>query len=835
MIPLLWRRSALARLLLAVAALALGGASVLGTQLAAAALHYQAERAAQLAAGRAQYDISPFSRPGFSPSEVAAVRKLTAVSEVGLLTSKADLARLPGGGFQQVVLVLDYPQGVALRPLPLLRGSRPGAGMVVAVSQSLSPGFSAATGQGAPGAVGLGGSIELTESRGVGRFRVVGVVADSGPGAPFTGDAVYVDSATALRLFSSGLGVQEIAVRLRPGTTVGALDRELPSALHQDFTVSAARPAGQDPVSELAPVLDAVTALSLLLAVALVGATLSSVVLERRREIGLARLAGASRTLVFRSFIREALAVGLLGGLLGAAAGYALASVLVAISSATSTAPQVGIRFQWEWTLGSVLLTMALALVASLVPAVEAATTRPLEAVRPRSRRGSRAWARAWPLFGLVAALGAAVAFSVGGSWGVALGATLTYAAVLCLLGWQGPRLVGILASLVGGLLSAPAAAVATRARTRPGRTSLALGSLFVSMATAASLAGITSSALLSGNLWVGRLFVGNYLVVGPVVQSSQVEAQLLAAVRRASGHPKVSDVAPIRFVPARAGHLAVTLAATNLPAYAASGALQFVEGQRARALRLAAQGQGAIIPLQLAQALHAGPGSTLDLVASGGRGRFRVAGVVAHTLPGPGGVESVVISRGSAVRDFGSGADGFDLIQLRATGPGAAAAVRLAAFRYGMQPETVAAVRRGVDQGIQNDIALLSAVALVGVVIAVLAAVDTVVLDTREATRELALLRVLGLGRSALGRAVIGQAAATAVLGAALGVGVGVGLVYPEVAAASTPYLPLPFSVSLAPVLAVSVGVVVALALAAVLPARQLARMDPTEALAVE
>jgi ABC-type antimicrobial peptide transport system permease subunit len=61
------------------------------------------------------------------------------------------------------------------------------------------------------------------------------------------------------------------------------------------------------------------------------------------------------------------------------------------------------------------------------------------------------------------------------------------------------------------------------------------------------------------------------------------------------------------------------------------------------------------------------------------------------------------------------------------------------------------------------------------------------------------------------------------------------VGLVYPEVAAASTPYLPLPFSVSLAAVLAVAVAVVVALALAAVVPARQLAGMDPTEALAVE
>ena len=818
-----------------MAALALGGASVLGTQLAAAALRQQAQLAAQLAAGRAQYDIAPFSRPGFSPAEVAGVRRLAAVADVGLLTSKADLARLPGGGFQQVVLVLVYPQGVALRPLPVLRGHGPGPAAQVAISQSLSPGFSAATGQGSSGEVGIGGSIQLTESKGVGQFRVAGVVADSGPGAPFTGDAVYVDSTTGLRLFASGLGIQEIAVRLRPGTTLADLERQLPSALHQDFTVSAAHAGSQDPISQLGPVLDAVTALSLLLAVALVGATLSSVVLERRREIGLVRLAGASRTLVFRSFLREALVAGLLGGVLGVGAGYLLAMVLVAISTSPAGAPAPGIRFQWGWTVGTLLLTVGLALLASMAPAVEAATTWPLEAVRPRARRKRRSWARAWPLAGLLAALGSAVSFSAGGSWGVALGATLTYAAVLCALGWQGPRLVGILASVLGGLLDAPVAAVATRARTRPGRTALALGSLFVSVATAASLAGITSSALLSGNLWVGRLFVGNYLVVGPVPQSPQIEAQLVAAVRAAHSHPSVSEVAPVRFIAGRVGHLAVTLAATSPDAYAASGALQFVKGQRTLALLRAQSGPWVILPLQVAVALRVDPGAKVKVVTAQGTALFRVAGVVAHTLPGPSGVESVILSSLVARRHFGSLALGFNLIQLRATGRGSTAAVRLAAFRYGMQPEEVAAVRQGVDRGIQNDIALLSAVALVGVVIAVLAAIDTVVLDTREATRELALLRVLGLGRAALRRAVIGQAAATALVATILGVAAGVGLVFPEVAAASTPYLPLPFTVSTATVLAMAVAAVAALAVAALLPARQLARTDPTEALAVE
>lgn len=835
MIALLWRRAALARLLVAVVALALGGASVLGTQLAAAALQQQARRAAGEASGRAQFDISPFRRPGFTAAEARAVARLKPVAEEGLLTSKADLAHLPNGSFRQVVLVVVYGTGVALRPLPVTAGRRPASTSEVAVSQALSPGFSAATGRASPGAVGPGARLRLTGSKGVGSFRVVGVVSDFGPGAPFTADAVYLTAATAHALFASGLRISDLAVRLRPGATLSQLERQLPSALHQDFTVAAATGQAQNPIAELSPVLDAVTALSLLLAVALVAATLSAVVLERRREIGLARLAGASRTLVFRSFLREALALGVVGGLLGVGGGYLLAVVLVAMSASATSQPSRGIHFEWTWTVGSLALVVAVALLGAMAPALEAATVRPLEAVRPRARRRGRGWAPAWPLSALLFALGASIAFSAGGGPGVALGAFLTYSSVCCLLGWQGARMVGWAGSLVGALLAAPVAAVATRARTRPGRTALALGSLFVTVATAAGLAGITSSALLSGRVWVGHLFVGNYLVVGPVAQSPKVESELLAAIRSGPGHPRLSHVAPVRFIPARVGHLAVTLAATSPAAYRNTGALQFTSGDRAGALGEVSSGRGVILPLQVASALGVDPGARVRLVTGGGTATFTVAGVVAHTLPGPAGVESVIVSSRAAARHFGAEATGFDLLQLGVRGPAAGRAVRLAAFRYGMESETTAQVSQGVRRGIEHAIDLLAAVALVGVVIAVLAAINTVVLDTREATRELALLRVVGLGRSALRRAVVGEAAATALLGTVLGVGAGVGLVYPEVAAASTPALPLPFAVSWAAVGSVLGAAVAALVLAALLPARQLGEMDPTAALSLE
>jgi putative ABC transport system permease protein len=151
------------------------------------------------------------------------------------------------------------------------------------------------------------------------------------------------------------------------------------------------------------------------------------------------------------------------------------------------------------------------------------------------------------------------------------------------------------------------------------------------------------------------------------------------------------------------------------------------------------------------------------------------------------------------------------------------------------MEEETVSSVRQGVDLGVQHDIAALSALALVGVVIAILAAIDTVVLGAREGTRDMALLRVVGLSRAATRRAVLGEALATALTGCVVGVVVGIGLIAPEVHVATTAALPLSFQVPWLVVAAVAGAVVVAIMVAAVIPARQLGKLDPVAALSVE
>ncbi len=809
---------------------------MLGTQLSAGALHRQASGAVAERAGSAEYDIQPFARQGFTAAQVKAIANLKVVSAVSPLEEKADLARLPSHSFRQVVLVAAGPKGVALRPLPLVRGSRPRADDEVAISENLSPGISLSTGAVTPGRVGIGQSLQLIESKASRNFKVVGVVANSSLGAPFTGDAVYVTPATAERLFSSGLQVTDVAVRLVPGAIVPQLLQELSRTVHTQYTVSNPRsvPDG-DPVEELAPILDGITALSLVLAFVVIGATFSSLVLERRREIGLLRLAGASRGLIFRSFLREAIVASALGAAIGVGVGYLLALILVAVSTPSGVSPAPQIQADPVWAVAAFLLVLLLGVAAAAAPAVEAARIPPLVAVRPPTLRKGRGLVLQLPLIG-VGIIGAYFFFENGGALGVGLGAAFAYLGICAAIGWIGPRLVRTVSMVVGPLLGTPASAVSTRGRTRPARTSLALAALFVSVATAIGLVGLSSAALTAGQVWVNHLFVGQYLLVSPVVQSQKVEQQVLEAVTAKTGSTAVVASAPVRFLSARVGHQSVSLASTSTAAYGISGALQFVHGERDSALAQVAAGKGVLLPLELATDLHTEVGASIQVVTTSGTASFRVVGVVAHTLPGPSGQESMVLDRGVAKKDFGSTAEGFNLIQLQLRGRGnLEQPVALAAFKYGLTEETVSSVRQGVDLGVQHDIAVLTALALVGVVIAILAAINTVVLGAREGARDMALLRVVGLSRAETLRAVLGEALTTAMAGCALGVAVGIGLIAPEVHAATSAALPLSFTVPGLVILAVVLAVMVAILVAAVIPARQLSNLDPVAALSVE
>src|SRR5207302_5670143 len=133
----------------------------------------------------------------------------------------------------------------------------------------------------------------------------------------------------------------------------------------------------------------------------------------------------------------------------------------------------------------------------------------------------------------------------------------------------------------------------------------------------------------------------------------------------------------------------------------------------------------------------------TITLTGSSGDVSYRVAAIIQHSLPSPGGEETAVLSQKNGAKDFG--VSGFNILQVVSSKPESAdfqANLDNASHRYGMQLESVGDIKIGVRHGLDQLLLLLGSVGLVGVILGLMSVATTILLNTSESSRELALLR---------------------------------------------------------------------------------------------
>jgi putative ABC transport system permease protein len=102
--------------------------------------------------------------------------------------------------------------------------------------------------------------------------------------------------------------------------------------------------------------------------------TLTLNVLERRREIGVLRAIGAVDANLVQVFLTEGLALGLGGWIVGVLIGYPLGQLLVNLMQ--SVLFHIDYIFSPTMVLASLVFALAIAILASLAPALGAARLR---------------------------------------------------------------------------------------------------------------------------------------------------------------------------------------------------------------------------------------------------------------------------------------------------------------------------------------------------------------------------------------------------------------------------------------------------------------------------
>lgn len=679
-----------------------------------------------------------------------------------------------------------------------------------------------------------------------GEVRPVTLVGEIDTGAPSAGATlVFLDPETARAAFTPDGLVGTITVYGEDGVTQDELVANLTAALDgrpgvEAVTGDQARAEATEQVNRvlgfIGTFLLVFAGISLFVGAFIIANTFAMSVRQRQREFALLRAVGASPGQVFASVIVQAAVIGLIGSGLGVLAGLALVSLLRTILAGMGMNLSGAIPLETRSVLLSVVVGTLVSVVAAAIPARRAALVRPVEAMRGDGTADDRSL-RARAVVGMVLLAGGVTAVVLATTGRVTPDGT-----------WLG---VGALGVLVAVLLLAPVIV-------RWVLHGLAVPFAYVLRPLARLARGNVTrnprrTANTAGALMIGMALVGATTVLASTAQAStrtvvETESTADLVVQSASLSVPTQAVAVLGELPsvARADAVTLGLAVVAGPDGAPgppSNIVGIAEGAVGRTLDVEVV-DGDLADLGLwSVAVQQGAaeengwsvGDVLVLTSDSGEVTVTIVAVVDSTmlgapviLPAPTFTALLETEPTLVTAVFLLAADGVGVEDLRAE---VVAALRpFAVLSVQTNDELATALADQVDEVLVILYALLG----LSIVIAVLGIVNTLALSVIERTREIGLLRAVGLGRLQLAGTVTIESVLTAVFGTVVGVGVGVALastmpaVFADVGLTT---LAVPWPQILAMLgLAVVVGV-----LAAVWPGVRAARLPVLEAIAQE
>jgi putative ABC transport system permease protein len=626
-----------------------------------------------------------------------------------------------------------------------------------------------------------------------------------------------------------------VDVRVADGHSPAQVRDELAAVLGDDYHVRTGEELAQEQASEFREALGFIgnillgfAAVALFVGVFLILNTFSIVVAQRLRELALVRAIGASRRQILSSVLIEALMIGLVASALGLGAGIGVAALLAWLAARYQSLPLAGVGVPASAVVAAFAVGLAVTAVAALLPAWRASRVPPIAAMQ-QAATPDRPLTRLSITGGLVMAAGAALlAFGLvdGTLWMVLLGVLGSLVGVALLT----PLVARPVVSLLGRLFawSVPGKLGRLNSGRNPRRTAITAAALMVGVALISGVGVILDSAKASLSD-LARDTISAQLVIsgeqtGP--RPPTFDPDVLDAAGALPG--VTAAVGTYREIALVDGDRVFLSAANDLAALRDVFGLETVDGT----LDTLQPGQ-IVVHDSGADERDLQVGDRVQVQLSHGQATtYEVAGIYRATPLYTG-----FILPAGAVADFGvpqpvmgfiALADGADLPPVRD---------ELAALLADSPEVSITDQSAFIEQQAgQLDfvLTLIRVLLALAVLIAVLGVVNTLVLSVIERTRELGLLRAVGLGRGATMRMVTVESMVISLFGALQGVAVGAVLGAAVVWALRDDginQLVLPWT---------DMGVYVALAglvgvVAAVLPAVRAARTDVLRAIAYE
>jgi putative ABC transport system permease protein len=726
------------------------------------------------------------------------------------------------------------PREQQFNPTKLTAGSWPSGGDQVAIDKATASreGFA------------VGDTIELQTVGPQRSFHISGIAELTGVGSIGGATFALFDLPTAQRVFAKPGQLDVIRIQSKSGISTSKLVSEIkpllpPTAAVRNASAQVKEDKKEFDIAFLQYILLAFAGISLFVGAFVIANTLSITIAQRMREFATLRTLGASRRQVLWSVVIEAFVIGLLGSVIGLFLGLGLAKLLNKLFVTFGIdLPQGQTVFATRTVIVSLIVGTVVTLVASIRPARRATRVPPIAAVREGSVLPVSRFAKYGPTtaLGVLAAAVALVAVGTLAS-GLATAPRLLSLGVGVLLLFIGvsmnaSRIVRPLAAVLGAparsIGGAPGILARDNATRNPSRTASTASALMIGLALVTFVAIFSAGTFKSFEGAVDQLFIADYAVTATNT-FTPIDA---AAGNALVGKPGVSDVTPIR---AGSSHFLGSdhnLTAVQ-PNMATGIRLDWKSGNSSVPARLGSGGFFTDNDFAKSHHLHVGSAVNLEF-PSGKHADVRLLGI--YEKPNGGSaVGEATISTALFDKYIPRPRDEMVLIN---TPDGVSDANTqtlkddVAGFADA-KVQTRDEFKANFIKPIKKVINLLYALLALSVIVSLVGIINTLVLTIFERTRELGMLRAVGMTRRQVRMMIRYESIVTALMGAALGMVVGVFLAALVTQALSgqgvvfaVPWLQLVYFI----VAAILVGI-----LAAVIPARRAARLNVLEALQYE
>ncbi|HWM10407.1 MAG TPA: FtsX-like permease family protein, partial [Solirubrobacteraceae bacterium] len=583
-------------------------------------------------------------------------------------------------------------------------------------------------------------------------------------------------------------GYHDISVAAASGTSPEELKSRIAAELGNGYTVRTGEEQAEKSAQDLSDALGFIRIALLVFAgvAVLVGGflifnTFSVTVAQRSREFALLRTLGASRRQIMNSVLAETLAIGIVASIVGIAFGLLLAPGLRALMAASGIdIGDTSVQLQTRTIVVSLLVGVVATVVSGFVPARRATRVQPVEAMREAVTPGARKVGRIRIAVALVieAAGVALILFGLLGDPGPAsaTATVLGFGTLLMIFGLAvlAPTLVRPLSSLIGKPLQRPLGLAGQLAREnatrQPQRTAVTASALMIGVALVV-LVAIFAAGLRAT---IDQGIDDQVRAAGIVTHEDGFSPLPTGVTDRLADVDGVTAVSAIRFETGRLKGDTSNTGVTGVDTDTVRDVLTLKWEDGSDDVLGSLGSNGAAVNNEFAEEHDLAIGDSLTFTTPrGDEVSYEVRGIYDSAA---GIVGGVLVSNASLESSW----DADDIAFALVAGDGDPEAIKsgeetaLAEFPTA-KPQTIDDFKEEQNNQVNGLVGLIYGLLSLSVIVALLGIVNTLALSVFERTRELGMLRAVGMSRRQVKRMVRGESIITAFIGAILGTVLGI------------------------------------------------------------